>query len=227
VISRIKTLDLRRANFALFKELLRGILWARDLEGRGVHECWSLFKRSLPPCTGAVHPPEKEIKQRRQETCMDEQGASSGAQVEEKGPWNVERGAGHLGRVQECGQSVQGCNEEGQADLELKLGRDVKNKKKGFFNYISSKGKVRDNVGPLLNEAGVLVTEDAEKAELLNAAFASVFSAKADPQESQAPEVREKAHREDDFPLVEEDCVRDRLSDLDVHKSMGPDGMHP
>jgi len=38
-ISRIKTLDLRRANFGLFKELLKGILWARDLEGRGVHEC--------------------------------------------------------------------------------------------------------------------------------------------------------------------------------------------
>ena len=27
--------------------------------------------------------------------------------------------------------------------------------------------------------------------------------------------------------LVKEDCVRDRLSDLDVHKSRGPDGMHP
>ena len=33
------------------------------------------------------------------------------------------------------------------------------------------------------------------------------------------------AHREDDFPLVEEDCVRDRLSDLNVHKSIGPDGI--
>jgi len=42
--SRIKTLDLRRANFALFKELLGGIPWARALEGRGVQECWSLFK---------------------------------------------------------------------------------------------------------------------------------------------------------------------------------------
>ena len=43
VISRIKTLDLRTTKFALFKELLGGIPWARALEGRGVHECWSLF----------------------------------------------------------------------------------------------------------------------------------------------------------------------------------------
>ena len=43
-ISRIKTLDLKRANFGLFKELLGGIPWAWALEGRGVQECWSLFK---------------------------------------------------------------------------------------------------------------------------------------------------------------------------------------
>ncbi|KFV87580.1 RNA-directed DNA polymerase from mobile element jockey, partial [Struthio camelus australis] len=30
-----------------------------------------------------------------------------------------------------------------------------------------------------------------------------------------------------DSPLVEEDRVRDLLSKLDIHKSMGPDGMHP
>jgi len=43
-ISRIKTLDIRRPNFGLFKELLGGIPWARALEGRGVQECWSQFK---------------------------------------------------------------------------------------------------------------------------------------------------------------------------------------
>jgi len=66
-----------------------------------------------------------------------------------------------------------------------------------------------------------------QRRQLLNAFFASVFSAKAGPQESQAPEVREAAYRADDFPLVEEDCVRDHLSNLDAHISMGPDGMHP
>ena len=45
---------------------------------------------------------------------MVKQGASSRDQLEEKGPWNVEIGAGHLGRVQECCQSMQGCDEEGQ-----------------------------------------------------------------------------------------------------------------
>ena len=55
-------------------------------------------------------------------------------------------------------------------------------------------------MGPLLNEVGALVTEDAGKAELLNAFFASVFSVKAGPQESQALKVKEEACREDDLP---------------------------
>ncbi|GAB0180142.1 mitochondrial enolase superfamily member 1 [Grus japonensis] len=69
----------------------------------------------------------------------------------------------------------------------------VKDNKKGFFKYISNKQKTRENVGPLLNEVGALVMEDTEKAKLLNAAFASVFAAKASPQESQTLEhVEEK-----------------------------------
>jgi len=111
--------------------------------------------------------------------------------------------------------------------LELNLARDFKDNKKGFFKYINSKRKTRDSVGLLLNEVGVQVTEDAEKVELLNAFFASVFSAKAGPQESQALEIREEDCRKDDLPLVEEDCERHHFSNLDAHKSMGPDGMHP
>ncbi|PKU37012.1 rna-directed dna polymerase from mobile element jockey-like [Limosa lapponica baueri] len=78
-----------------------------------------------------------------------------------------------------------------------------------------------------MNEVGALVVEDTEKAELLNAFFALVFTAKAACHESQTLETRGKVWREEDFPSVGEDWVRDHLAKLDIHKFMGPDGMHP
>jgi len=93
---------------------------------------------------------------------------------------------------------VRACKEamrKAKANLELNLARDDKDNTKGFFRYIGSKRKTRDNVGPLANEVSALLMEDAEKAELLNAFFAYVFRAKAVPQESQALEAREEACR--------------------------------
>ncbi|PKU44302.1 rna-directed dna polymerase from mobile element jockey-like [Limosa lapponica baueri] len=93
------------------------------------------------------------------------------------------------------------------------------------------KRKTRENVGPLLNGTGAMVTEDAEKSELLNAFFASVFTDQASPQESLSYlqtlslEITEKVWMKEEFPLVEEDQVRHQLSKLNIHKSMGPDGM--
>ncbi|KAK4807097.1 hypothetical protein QYF61_018438 [Mycteria americana] len=92
-----------------------------------------------------------------------------------------------------------------KSQMELNLARDVKGNKKGFYKYIGDKRKARENVGPLLNEAGDLVTQDMEKAE----------------------ETWGKVWSKEDVPLVEEDQVREYLSKLDIHKSMGPDGMHP
>ena len=58
-------------------------------------------------------------------------------------------------------------------------------------------------MGPLLNELGAWVTGNAEKAEILNAFFASVFNAKTRPQEFEISEVRERVWAKEGFPLVE------------------------
>ena len=62
-------------------------------------------------------------------------------------------------------------------------------------------------MGPLLSEGGVLVTGDAEKAEILNAFFTSIFSEKALPQLSHTLEVSERVWGMEDFPLVREETV--------------------
>jgi len=90
---------------------------------------------------------------------------------------------------------VKACRDatrKAKAHLELNLERDVKDNKKSFFKYISSKWKSRDNVGPLLNEVGVPMTKDAEKSDFPSACFATAFSAKTGPQQSHALEEREE-----------------------------------
>ncbi|GAB0204020.1 mitochondrial enolase superfamily member 1 [Grus japonensis] len=52
-----------------------------------------------------------------------------------------------------------------KANLELNLVRGVKDNEKGFYKYINSKRKTRENMGQLLNGAGELVTRDMEKAK--------------------------------------------------------------
>ncbi|GAB0186611.1 mitochondrial enolase superfamily member 1 [Grus japonensis] len=84
---------------------------------------------------------------------------------------------------------------------------------------------MRENVGPLQNETGNVVTQDMEKAEVLNDFFASVFTGKYSSHTAQVTEGRDWENAEP--PTAGEDQVQEYLRNLKVHKSMGPDEMHP
>jgi len=82
-------------------------------------------------------------------------------------------------------------------------------------------------VGPLWKEAGDLVTRDVEKVEVLNDFFASVFNSKCSSHTIQVAEGKGGDCENEELPTVGEDQVQDCLRNLKVHKSIGPDEMHP
>ncbi|GAB0179954.1 mitochondrial enolase superfamily member 1 [Grus japonensis] len=141
--SKLTTLDFRRADFGLFRDLLGRVPWDKALEGRGTQDSW-----------------------------------------------------------------------------------DVKGNKKSFYRYVDDKRKTRGNVDPLWKEMGDLVTQDIEKAEVLNDFFA-VFIRECSSHTAQVTEGKGRDWENEEPPTVGEDQVREYLRNLKVHKSMGPDEMHP
>ncbi|GAB0207445.1 mitochondrial enolase superfamily member 1 [Grus japonensis] len=176
---------------------------------------------------------------------------------------------------EEYRETVRAAREQvrkAKALIELNLARDVKDNKKSFYRYVSDKRRTRENVGPLRNETGNRVTQDMEKAEVLNDFFASVFTGKCLSHTVQVAEGRDwrmqnrlLSQKWDRLPSVQyanidteqryfihfmsvqrwvlgvenstlwisepptvgEDQVQEYLRNLKVHKSMGPDEMHP
>ena len=109
----------------------------------------------------------------------------------------------------------------------MKLAGVVSGNKKGFFRYVNSKRRSKENIGPILVEDGHLTNRDEEKVEAFNAFFASVFNNNDRPWAAQSPELEDHECGNSDFPFVDTEIVRDQLYQPNVHKPMGPDGIPP
>uniref|UniRef100_A0A8D0DX11 Reverse transcriptase domain-containing protein n=1 Tax=Salvator merianae TaxID=96440 RepID=A0A8D0DX11_SALMN len=112
-----------------------------------------------------------------------------------------------------------------KAKNELRIAREAKNNKKGFWGYVRSKRKVKEAIGPLQNEKGDLVKNNIQKAELLNSYFASVFSQKG-KETSVGLHCAVQGIRESRL-CMDKKKVREHLANLNVFKSPGPDELHP
>ncbi|KFQ96524.1 hypothetical protein Y956_02301, partial [Nipponia nippon] len=185
--SKLTTLDFRRADFDLFRDLLGRVPWDKALEGRGAQESWLIFKVHLLQAQERCIPRKRKSgKNTRRPAWMNKQLLDKlKLKKEAYRGWKQWKGLVSWEKYRDTARLCMDGIRKAKAWLELNLVRDAKNNKKGFYRYVSQKRKVKESVPPLMSRSGKLVTTDEEKAEVLNTTFASLFTCNLSPHTSQ------------------------------------------
>ena len=93
--------------------------------------------------------------------------------------WGVYK---HTGNVEDYTNYKEALNlatteiRKSKRTFEKKLAGNIKKYSKSFYAYVRSKQKVRDQVGPLENNSGNVISDGFQMAEVLNEYFSSVFT---------------------------------------------------
>ncbi|GAB0203785.1 hypothetical protein GRJ2_002844100 [Grus japonensis] len=228
VASRTATLDFWRADFGLLRRLVGRVPWEAVLKGKGVQEGWTLVQKEI-------------LKAQEQAVPMCQKTSWQGRRLAwlNRQLWLELRIKRRVYGLWKKGQATQEDYKDvvrlyrekirrAKVQLELNLATAVKYSKKCFYKYINNKRRAKENLHPLLDVGGNTVTKDEEKAEVLNATFASVFSSKTSCSPgTQPPELEDRDGEQKKAPIIQGEMVSDLLHHLDTHKSMGLDGIHP
>jgi len=78
-----------------------------------------------------------------------------------------------------------------------------------------------------MNKVDNLISIDEEKAEIFNNFFASAFTGNLSPHPSPADRLQDADWRGKSPPTVREDQVQDHVRNLNVHKCIGSEKLHP
>ena len=109
--------------------------------------------------------------------------------------------------------------------FERNISKTIRNNNKLFWRYINSQRQSKTTIPDLRRPDGSLATTDAEKAEILNNQFSSVFTRE---DTSNIPEFDPLPYTS---PLnnihITPTEVKKKLAKLRTDKSCGPDGVHP
>ena len=117
---------------------------------------------------------------------------------------------------------------QSKRNFEHKLAQNIKSDRKSFYAYLRSKQNIRDNVGPLEDNAGNIITQGFLMAEELNMHFSSVLT-REDTSSLPVPETKFNGSEGGRLGqlVVTPEVVVSKINNMKENKSPGVDGISP
>ena len=159
-VCRTASLDFWRADFSLFER----VSWGVVLEGMGGQEGWEHFKEVILRLQELTIPKSRKMNRRARRPDW----LNRDLWLEDKNKRKVcglwKSGQASYDDYKYIVQLHREKNRKAKAQLELNLASKVKDNSKYFYKYISSKRRARENLHPLLDTEGNMVTKDEDTA---------------------------------------------------------------
>ena len=217
-----------KGDYESFSEAVKATDWDKEFHRKNVEDSWTAMKEKYNMWVEKFVP-TKTVKsgQRHKlpwasyKSVKRAKHAKRAAKVKaKKSDLNV-----HNLQFDQAKKDVENALYKAKLDYESSLVNKIKTEPKMFYNYARHFTRSSSTV-EVLEKDGVKVTEDCEKAEILNDFFASVL--KVEPEEDiiNFP-LHNSATSANIYDIViTPDTVREKLLKLHLNKACGPDGLH-
>ena len=214
-------LEPTRASLAL-------IDWNDKMNNKTATECWNILRGELDSAIDSYVPMKKQGKRSKKKHLSKE--AFRKIRYKQN-MWRVYKHTGTDKDYDAYKEALNAATNEvrkSKRNFEHKLAQNIKSDSTSFYAYVRSKQNVRDKVGPLVDNAGNIITQGFLMAEELNMHFSSVFT-REDTSSIPVPETKFKGTEGERLGqlVVTPEVVVSKINNMKENESPGVDGISP
>ena len=198
------------------------------MKNKTATECWNILRGELDSATGSYVPMKKQGKRSKKKHMSKEVFRKIRYK---QNMWRVYKHTGkdtYYDAYKEALNSATNEVRKSKRNFEHKLAKNIKSGSKSIYAYVRSKQHVRDNVGPLEDNAGNIITQGFLMAEELNMHFSSVFT-REDTSSLPVPETKFNGSEGERLGqlVITPEVVASKINNKTYNKSPGVDGISP
>ena len=216
--------DIFKSDYTAVKEVLRSYEWKEVLQ-KSFKEDYDTFFGILESEMKNRSPPKRNPKEKKSIYLDEEALRLKNAKGKLWRTYLATKSQYHRQKFTQCKNSLRALTRKLRRDFEKMTTKDIKKKPKVFWKYAQSRLKTRPSIPPLLRSDGSKATTAKERAEALNAFFASVFT-KEDLTNLPTPPTYDITESLFTIEITPEK-VYEKLRNLKPGKSAGHDKWHP